>query len=140
MLDIIPELLLVTGVVFLVLMLLLNKTLYKPLLDFMDNRDKSIARDLEGAGKNSSDVLAYKNEADKIILDAKGEAGKIRESALAKARESAAKKVEEKKEQLEEEYNKFAKELTSQRDELKVALLTKMPILKDSISKKLSKI
>jgi F-type H+-transporting ATPase subunit b len=140
MLDIIPELLLVTGVVFLILMFLLNKILYKPLLNFMENRDKSIARDLEGAGKNSNDVLAYKEEAQKIILDAKFQANKIRESALLDAKESALKKTQEKKNQLEEEYKKFSKILSDQRDELKTALLAKMPILTDSISTKLSKI
>jgi len=140
MLDIIPELLLVTGVVFLVLMLLLNKTLYKPLLEFMDNRDKSIARDLEGAGKNSNDVLAYKEEAKKIILDAKFKASKMRESALLDAKETASKKIEEKKTQIGEEYKKFSKILSDQKDELKIALLAKMPVLTDSIATKLSKI
>jgi len=140
MLDIVPELLLVTGVVFLVLMFLLNKILYKPLLNFMENRDKSIARDLEGAGKNNNDVLAYKEEAQKIIMDAKSKAGKIRESALLDAKESALKKTQEKKSQLEEEYKKFSKMLSSQRDELKTALLERMPVLKDSIATKLSKI
>ncbi|MCF6173614.1 MAG: FoF1 ATP synthase subunit B' [Campylobacteraceae bacterium] len=140
MLDIIPALLVVTGVVFLVLIVILNKTLYKPLLDFMDNRDKSIAKDLEGAGKNSSDVLAYKQEAEKIILDAKNEANQIREAALTNAKEVASKKIEAKKSQLEEEYNRFAKELKIQRDELKAALLQKLPVLQKGISVKLSQI
>jgi len=58
MLDILPELLLVTGIVFLFLLFILNKTLYKPLLAFIDNRNNAINRDLENAGKNASDVAA----------------------------------------------------------------------------------
>ena len=59
MLDIIPALLLVTGTVFLVLLILLNKTLYKPLLEFIDNRNNSINRDLENAGKNAGDSHSF---------------------------------------------------------------------------------
>ncbi len=140
MLDIIPTLLLATGVVFLVLLVVLNKTLYKPLLDFMENRDKSIAKDLEGADKNSSDILIYKQEAEKIIVDAKKEANQIKELALQSTRDSILQKIESKKSELEEEHNKFAKELKSQRDELKATLLEKMPLLQDSVSLKISQI
>ncbi|NOX15060.1 MAG: ATPase [Epsilonproteobacteria bacterium] len=138
MLDIIPALLVVTGVVFLVLMVALNKILYKPLLNFMDNRDKSIAKDLEDAGKNSHDVLAYKQKAEKIILDARHKSHQIKDSALNSVRELASQKVEAKKSKLEEEYNKFAKELKIQREEFRIALLKKMPIIRDSVSVKLS--
>ncbi|WP_193433046.1 hypothetical protein [Sulfurospirillum diekertiae] len=33
------------------MLILLNKTLYRPLLEFIDNRNNSINRDLENAGK-----------------------------------------------------------------------------------------
>jgi len=56
MLDISPALLLVTGLVFFILLILLNKILYKPLLKFMDNRNESIKRDLENAGRNTSEI------------------------------------------------------------------------------------
>ena len=92
MLDIIPALLLVTGTVFLVLLILLNKTLYKPLLEFIDNRNNSINRDLENAGKNASDVVAYYKEVETILSEGKMEAAKIREAALNEAKEKAAKK------------------------------------------------
>lgn len=97
MLDIIPALLLVTGTVFLVLLILLNKTLYKPLLEFIDNRNNSINRDLENAGKNASDVVAYYKEVETILSEGKMEAAKIREAALNEAKEKAAKKVEQKR-------------------------------------------
>ncbi len=138
MLDIVPALLVVTGVVFLVLLVVLNKTLYKPLLDFMENRDKSIAKDMDAASKSNNDILAYKQEADKIILDARHKSHQIKDSALNSAKELTLKKIEAKKSELEEEYNKFAKELSMQRDEFKTALLKKIPILKDGISAKLS--
>ncbi len=140
MLDIIPALLLVTGVVFIILLIVLNKMLYRPLLEFMDNREKSIKKDMENAGKNSSDVEAYKKEADKIISEAKNRAGKLKEDAIKRAKEAALVKVEEKKAELEEKYSQFAKELSDEKESLKEALLSQIPSFKESVKHKLSQI
>lgn len=140
MLDIIPALLLVTGTVFLVLLILLNKTLYKPLLEFIDNRNNSINRDLENAGKNASDVVAYYKEVETILSEGKMEAAKIREAALSEAKEKSAKKIEQKKSNLDVQSAVFLKALESEKDEFKNGLLAQMPLFKESISAKLSHI
>ncbi|WP_263831939.1 FoF1 ATP synthase subunit B' [Sulfurospirillum oryzae] len=140
MLDIIPALLLVTGTVFLVLLILLNKTLYKPLLEFIDNRNNSINRDLENAGKNASDVVAYYKEVETILSEGKMEAAKIREAALNEAKEKAAKKVEQKKSDIEAQGVAFLKALESEKNEFKNGLLAQMPLFKESVSAKLSHI
>jgi len=140
MLDISPILLLVTGVVFFVLLILLNKILYKPLLEFIDNRNDSIKRDLENAGKNTSDVEAYYKEANQIILEAKAQAGKIREAALSEAKEIAAKKVEQKQSELDEEYTAFLKELEAEKTEFQASLSANIPLFRDSIKQKLGNI
>lgn len=139
-LDVIPALLLATGVIFLVLLVLLNKTLYQPLLNFMENRDKSIKKDLENAGKNNSDIEAYKEEAEKIILDAKIEANKSKEAALSVAREEAMKKIEKNKNLVENDFANFLQELEVQKSELKSALLESLPIFNENIKSKLSRI
>ena len=140
MLDISPILLLVTGFVFFTLLILLNKILYKPLLEFIDNRNESIKRDLENAGKNTSDVEAYYKEADQIILEAKAEAGKVREAALSEAKEIAAKKVEQKQSELEEEYILFLKDLEADKTEFQESLNASIPLFRDSIKQKLGNI
>ena len=140
MLDISWQLLLVTGSVFFILLITLNKILYKPLLTFIDNRNESIKRDLENAGKNTSDVEAYYKEANQIILEAKAEAGKIREAALGEAREIAAKKVEQKQSELEEEYALFLKDLNAEKTEFKDSLSASIPLFRDTIKQKLSNI
>lgn len=140
MLDIIPALLLVTGTVFLVLLIVLNKTLYKPLLEFIDNRNNSIKRDLENAGKNASDVVAYYKEVETIISEGKMEAVKIREAALCEAKDKAFKKLEQKKSELETQNNVFLKALEVERIEFKNGLLLQMPLFKESVIAKLSNI
>lgn len=140
MLDIIPALLLVTGTVFLVLLIILNKILYKPLLEFIDNRNNSIRRDLENAGKNASDVAAYYKDVDSIISEGKIEAAKIRETALSEAKEKAFKKVEQKKSDIEAQNSSFLKTLEAEKEEFKNGLLQKLPLLRDSVVAKLSHI
>lgn len=140
MLDIIPALLLVTGTVFLILLVILNKTLYKPLLEFIDNRNNSINRDLENAGKNASDVVAHYQEIETILSEGKIEAGKIREAALSEAKEKAAKRVEQKKSDLEAQSAVFFKALEAEKVEFRNGLLAQMPLFKESIAAKLSHI
>jgi F-type H+-transporting ATPase subunit b len=140
MLDIIPALLLVTGTVFLVLLIVLNKTLYKPLLEFIDNRNNSINRDLENAGKNASDVVAYYNEIETILSAAKLEAGKIREVAINEANEKASKRIDQKKNDLEVQSVSFFNTLESEKDEFKNSLMANIPLFKEGIRAKLNTI
>jgi len=140
MLDIIPALLLVTGTVFLILLVILNKTLYKPLLEFIDNRNNSINRDLENAGKNASDVVTHYQEVEAILSEGKIEVGKIREAALSEAKEKAVKRVEQKKSDLEVQSTVFFKTLEAEKNEFKNGLLAQMPLFKESIAAKLSHI
>jgi len=140
MLDISPALLLITASVFLVLLIVLNKILYRPLLEFMQKRNASIASDYENAGKNSNDVAAFHDEAERIIREAKTEAGTIRAQAIEAGKASTAKKVDQRKAELEEEYLAFLEGLETERIEFKSALMSQMPQYKEGVIAKLDQI
>ncbi len=140
MLNIVPPLLLVTGTVFLVLLILLNKMFYKPLMEFMDNRNNSISRDLENAGKNASDVVAYYQEIEAILAEGRVEAAKIKETALNEAREKAAQKIEQKKSEIEAQAIAFANEIAAEREVFKSSLLGQVPLFQERVVAKLNKI
>ncbi|MDR2635244.1 MAG: F0F1 ATP synthase subunit B' [Campylobacteraceae bacterium] len=140
MLDMNLVLLLSTAVLFLALIVVLNKILYKPLLDFIDNRNNLIKKDLESAAKNADDVSVYYEEANQIILDAKNEVASKRIELLASAHADAEKKLEAKKSKLEAEYGEFIKTLESEKVELKNALKSQMPLFREAVKAKLSKI
>ena len=74
MLDIDPLLMLLVFVVFVVSVYFLNEVLYKPLLSFMDNRDKSIKNDLESIRGNDRDIAVLQAEAENILANARKEA------------------------------------------------------------------
>jgi F-type H+-transporting ATPase subunit b len=67
MLDISPILLLTSGIIFLLVLARLNSCLYKPLFKHMDDRSASIAKDLEDAKNNGSDIDGMLVEAKEII-------------------------------------------------------------------------
>lgn len=140
MLDISLGLLIASGAIFLTVLVVLNKSLYQPLIKFMDDRDASIKQDLENAGKNTSDVDSLYKEAEAIIARAKQEASSMREKATLEARKSAEEKVFAKKRELEKDYGEFMASLESEKTNLKNSLLSQMPLFKESLKAKFSQL
>ncbi|ARQ97948.1 MULTISPECIES: FoF1 ATP synthase subunit B' [Campylobacter] len=140
MLQIDPPLLLITLVIFLGLIFVLNSILYKPLLGFIDDRNRSIKNDEESVSKNASDVGSYEAQIDKILSDARAEAQAKKHAALSQAKEKAATQIAIKKESLEADYNSFIAGLIDRKAELKSNLTAKIPELKSALAGSLSKI
>lgn len=140
MLHIDPPLLLITLVIFLGLIFVLNSILYKPLLGFIDDRNKSIKNDEESVSKNASDTGNYEAQIEKIIGDARAEAQAKKHAALSEAKERAATKVAIKKESLEADFDSFMAGLADRKAELKSNLTAKIPELKSTLAGSLSKI
>ena len=140
MLDISPVLLMATLVVFLVLIALLNSWLYNPLLGYMQNRDADIKKDLEEVGNNDDEIAALHAQAEKIISDAKAEATALREKVVNEAKELSESKIEAKKAELTEKFVAFNASLAEERESLNNALLSQVPLFKEAIKAKLSKI
>jgi F-type H+-transporting ATPase subunit b len=139
MLHIDPPLLLITLVIFLGLIFVLNSILYKPLLGFIDDRNKSIKNDEESVSKNASDTGNYEAQIEKIIGDARAEAQAKKHAALSEAKERAATKVAIKKESLEADFDSFMAGLADRKAELKSNLTARIPELKSTLAGSLSK-
>ena len=140
MLDINPMLLGSTLIVFLILIAVLNSWLYNPLFNFMNKRDADIKRDLDEVGSNDEEISALTQEAEKIISDAKLEAAAVREKVIADAKELAESKLEAKRAELASEYAAFEKSLAEDREQLKNALLSQVPLFKEAVKAKFSQI
>ena len=140
MLDINGGLLVASAVIFLIVLVILNKWLYKPLIKFMDDRDESIKKDLENVTKNSGDVDEFYKEADDIVSKAKAEAHAIREKAINEAKKLAEAKISSKKEELERGYNEFITSLEEEKVGLKNSLLSQVPLFKESLKAKFSQL
>jgi len=140
MLDLHLPLMLFVLVLFLTLLVLLNNMLFKPLIKFMDDRDASIAKDLEAAKSFSGNTDELNAKADDILSQAKNEAGIIRQKAIDDEKTLAASKVETKQNELDKEYKSFIAKLAEEKEELKNSLLSQMPLFKESLKAKFSKL
>jgi len=140
MLDINPLLLGLTLVVFLVLIALLNSWLYNPLLGYMQKRDDDIKKDLNEVGSNDDEIATLHAQADKIISDAKAEAMALRDKVVNEAKELSESKIEARKAELAKKFAAFADSLNSEKENLNNALLSEVPLFKEAIKAKFSKI
>ncbi len=140
MLDISPILLLSTIIVFLILIAVLNSWLYRPLFAYMEKRDADIKRDLEEVGSNDSEIAALKAEAQSIIDEAKRTVSELREKVIADARELASSKIDAKRVELASKYSEFETSLKEEREQIKVALLSQVPLYKEAVKAKFSQI
>jgi F-type H+-transporting ATPase subunit b len=140
MLDIDLSLMLFVLALFSILLAVLNQILYKPLLKFMDDRDSSIAKDLEYAKSLSGNSQELHDEADGILNDAKAEAGAIRQSAIDEAKVLAESRAEAKQNELNREYASFIEKLEEEKETLKSSLLSQMPLFKESLKAKFSEL
>ncbi|WP_297814245.1 FoF1 ATP synthase subunit B' [uncultured Helicobacter sp.] len=127
-------------VVFLILVYLLNRILYKPLLSFMDTRDASIKRDSEGIEGNTTDIKALQKEANEILQVAKQEATLIKNKAQDSAKQTAEVKISQKKDELAQKYNAFTMSLEEEKVRLKASLESQIPVFRESLKAKLQKI
>ena len=140
MLDISPVLFLSVGIIFLVVLAVLNSTLFKPLLKHMDDRATQIKTDLENAKSNSANVDGMLTEANDVLANAKKEAAAIREKAYNEAREKADVELEAIKKSVESKYDEFAKSLEEDTKALKNSLTSELPLFKESLKAKISSI
>jgi F-type H+-transporting ATPase subunit b len=137
MLDIQPSLLAFEIVTFLLLVAILNQILYKPMLSFIEERNSNLKADAGLADAQESEREALITEANKLLADAKAEAAKIRHEAITVAKTEAETKINAVKESAKIEVANFSSELTAQKAELKVAILSNSEGYKQSLAKAL---
>lgn len=140
MLEMSPYLVLFTAIVFIVMLVFLNKTLYKPMLLFVDGRKNSIKEDQEITSKNIEKTAAIEEEIRQIILKAKTDAAKIKAEVVQKTQKEAQTAIDTKKTELEQEYKEFEKTMENERVELKNGLFSSLPFYKETLKIKLSQI
>jgi len=114
-----------TGVTFLLVVLVLTKTAWKPILEGLNNRESKIKSDLERAEKAQQEAegLRQKFEAQlaeaqkniqNMMAQAKSDGEKTRAQILAAAREEAEKIVEKGRKDLTGETDRLKKELRNE--------------------------
>jgi F-type H+-transporting ATPase subunit b len=139
-----PGLFIWTILTFLLLLIVLAKFAWKPLLAMLDERQKSIEdsllsaekarQKLEGINQESEAILSKaKTEAQTIVTDAKSAADKLKEDIVLKAKKEADGQLEKAKNQISVEKDKALLEIRQEVVDLSIAVAEK--IIKKNISK-----
>lgn len=138
--DVHFSIMIATGVIFLLMIAILNSMLYKPLIKFMDSRDLTIKNDEEKMKKNSDDVSNVESELEKIHIQIRDEINQIKAKAIEEAKLKQEKELSTRKRELEDQMLVFLKSLKEKEKELKEEMRLKMPEFKQSFKNSLSKI
>jgi F-type H+-transporting ATPase subunit b len=132
-----PGLIIWTWLVFIVLFFLLRKYAWPPIVRLTEEREKLIAKQLKEAGQANADAMAAleehkqllagaKDEAHKLINEAKGLASKEREHMLAQAREEQQQVLERAKREIAVERERAVAELRRTAVDLSLAAASKL--------------
>lgn len=140
MLDIYPSLMLVMLVIFFVMLYQLNHKLYKPLLKFMDDRDAAIAKDLDAAKNLSGNTDELQAKAEAKLSEAKAVAAKLRQEVIEEGKIKTAEAVNQKQVELEQKQSDFLTKLEEEKVALQNALLSQIPLVKESLKAKFSQL
>ena len=140
MLDISWSLMLVEAGIFLVTLVLLNMWLFKPLVEFMENRERKLEADKQSVSDNEKDTQKYEEEIASILDSAKAEANKIRLEALESAKSDSKKLIEAKINDIEKAKTEFVSSLEAEKATIREALNGKMPEIKSMLKNKIKDI
>ena len=140
MLELNPMLMALVLVLFIGLIVYLNKALYEPIINFMDQRDLTIASDLKEAESLTAGADNLESEANEILAKAKQEALSIRQSAAQEANGEAAKLISAKEAELEKAYGEFKAKLEQEKEEAKSVILSEVPLIKEALKAKFSQL
>ena len=146
--DVSPGLIFWTVVTFVILLLILKKVAWKPILSALDQREKVIKESLEKAEKakeeaqkvleeNQVNLSKAEEESKKIIDQSRAYAEKLKEQMMHESRQQAQKIISEAGEEIERKKEAAFGELKNQIAEIAVQAAEK--ILKENLNKESNK-
>lgn len=127
-------------VVFIALIVLLNAWLYRPLLQFMEKREKMLQKESSKLQAGQERIKELYHQSHLVVDRAKEEARLIRLAATQEATAKYKKKLEEVRHQAEERFLKLSGALEEQRLLLREELRENVPLFKQTFEDKIKKI
>jgi len=135
-----PWLMLLVFVVFLLTMILLNSWLFKPLVGFMDERDRAIEQDLTSVNASNEEIKKIDEDIKNTLDKARAEANAIIEQATIEAKATYESKIAKKQAESNKKIEDFRKELMAQQVGLEKELLVYLPEFEQALKQKMNQI
>ncbi len=143
-----PGLIFWTVITFVILLIVLKKVAWKPILTALDQRESAIRESLEKAEKakeeaqkvldeNQANLAKAEEESKKIIEQSRAYAEKLKEQMIQESKQQAQKIVSDASEEIERKKDSAFNELKNQIAEIVVQAAEK--ILKENVNKEVNK-
>jgi len=137
MLDLNPGLIIWTAITFLILLFLLRKIAWKPLLNALQSREEKIQSSLERAEKakeeaerlleeNRTNLQRAEDQAHQVIREGRAVAEKLKNEILEKANASSRRMIEQAKEEIQREKDVALAELRREVVDLAIQVASKI--------------
>ena len=129
-----------TMFIFLLMIVVLNSILYKPLLKFMSQRDESIRSDEAKVKQDFEKVSSVSEELEKIKQSTREEIFQIKHKALENARAEAEVEFNKKRQELDKQMSDFYLNLAKDKENLERELRARIPEWKNALNTNLKNI
>ncbi|GAA9710795.1 FoF1 ATP synthase subunit B' [Helicobacter pylori] len=133
-----PYLMAVVFVVFVLLLWAMNVWVYRPLLAFMDNRQAEIKDSLAKIKTDNTQSVEIRHQIDALLKEAAEKRREMIAEAIQKAIESYDAVIKQKENELNQEFEAFAKQLQNEKQALKEQLQAQMPVFEDELNKRVA--
>ncbi|AZP94375.1 ATP F0F1 synthase subunit B' [Helicobacter pylori] len=133
-----PYLMAVVFVVFVLLLWAMNVWVYRPLLAFMDNRQAEIKDSLAKIKTDNTQSVEIRHQIDALLKEAAEKRREMIAEAIQKAIESYDAVIKQKENELNQEFEAFAKQLQNEKQILKEQLQAQMPVFEDELNKRVA--
>ncbi|RVY37153.1 FoF1 ATP synthase subunit B' [Helicobacter pylori] len=133
-----PYLMAVVFVVFVLLLWAMNVWVYRPLLAFMDNRQAEIKDSLAKIKTDNAQSVEIGHQIETLLKEVAERRREIIAEAIQKATESYDAVIKQKENELNQEFEAFAKQLQNEKQVLKEQLQVQMPVFEDELNKRVA--
>lgn len=130
------QLMLLVFVTFVLLILILNAWLYRPMLEFIQKRDALLGEDARGLEEQKEEVARLRLEADEVLRHARSEAKKIKDCATLEAQEIYEEKIGRLKIEIESRFLNARRELSQKRAEIHQELQERSYVFEERVRDK----
>lgn len=128
----------VVFVVFVLLLWAMNVWVYRPLLAFMDNRQAEIKDSLAKIKTDNTQSVEIRHQIDALLKEAAEKRREMIAGAIQKAAESYDAVIKQKENELNQEFEVFAKQLQNEKQILKEQLQVQMPVFENELNKRVA--
>lgn len=130
------QLMLLVFVTFMLLILILNTCLYRPILELLKKREALLGEDAKDLQEQRNEITQLKVEAEKVLAEARDQAKKIKDLATLEAQGVYEEKLNRSKAEIGNRFLNAQRELDQKREQIKEELRKNAGVFEEEVRKK----